>query len=88
MFRPLSFPEPYASFKDIFCLRLTRTVNGYRRISLFKEQIEVPNVLPYDEVQVHLIPHTDNHTVEIRIWCNDRLAHSVSYPLQKLHVHF
>lgn len=88
LFRPLSFPEPYASFKDIFCLRLTRTVNGYRRISLFKEQIEVPNVLPYDEVQVHLIPHTDNHTVEIRIWCNDRLAHSVSYPLQKLHVHF
>ena len=34
LFRPFALPKPYASTKDIFCLREKRMVNGYRRISL------------------------------------------------------
>jgi hypothetical protein len=44
LFRPFSLPNPYTSPKDVFCLRETRMVNGYRRISLFNHKIEVPNV--------------------------------------------
>src|SRR3972149_1262592 len=35
LFRPFSLPKPYTSSKDIFCLRVMRTLNGYHRISLF-----------------------------------------------------
>ena len=38
LFRPFSLPKPYTSPKDVFCLRETRVVNGYRRVSLFNIQ--------------------------------------------------
>ena len=34
LFRPFVVPEPYTSPKDVFCLRQTRVVKGYRRFSL------------------------------------------------------
>jgi len=33
LFRPLALPKPYTSPKQVFCLRETRRVDGYRRIS-------------------------------------------------------
>jgi len=56
LFRPFSIPKPYTSAKDIFCLRETRTVNAYRRISLFNREIEVPQVPLREDVELHLIP--------------------------------
>jgi len=44
-FRPFSLPKPYTSPKDIFCLREARILNGYRRISLFNHEIEIPMFL-------------------------------------------
>ncbi len=35
LFRPFYLPQLHTSLKDISCLREQRTVNGYRRISLF-----------------------------------------------------
>lgn len=87
LFRPLSLPAPYSSPRDIFCLRLTRTVNGYRRISLSKQQIEVPSVLPYDEVEVHLVPDPAKGAMELRIWHQDQLVLTVSYPIDHFTVH-
>jgi len=52
LFRPFSLPKPYTSPKDVFCLRETRVVNGYRRISLFNHTIEVPNVELHEEVEI------------------------------------
>jgi len=88
LFRPFSPPQPYTSPKDVFCLRLTRTVNGYRRISLFNQQIQVPNVLPHDQVEIHLLPDATKDMVEIRIWCDEHMVHTVTYPMQNLAVHF
>lgn len=34
LFRPFVLPKPFSSPKDIFCLRHTRTADGYRKISL------------------------------------------------------
>jgi len=53
LFRPFVFPKPYISARDVFCLREKRTVKGYQRISLFKHEIEVPNVPLRKEVGVH-----------------------------------
>jgi transposase len=88
LFRPFSLPEPYTSPKDVFCLRETRVVNGYRRISLFNHTIEVPNVELYEEVEIHLVPDTAKQIMEIRIWWNANMVHAVALPLEGFSVHF
>ena len=87
LFRPFSLPKPYISPKDVFCLRETRVVNGYRRISLFKHDIEVPNAPLREEVDIHLIPDSSKQVMEIRIWSHKVMVHSVSYPLKNFPVH-
>ena len=88
LFRPFSLPKPYTSSKDIFCLRETRMVNGYRRISLFNHKIEVPNVPLREYVEIHLVPDITMDVMDTRIWWNNRMVHSVSYPLKGFRVHF
>jgi hypothetical protein len=88
LFRPFAPPKPYTTAEDVFCLRETRRVNGYRRISLFKHDIEVPNVPLYEEVDIHLIPDVSRQVMDIRIWWNDHMVHSVTYSLQEFHVQF
>jgi hypothetical protein len=87
LFRPLSLPKPYTCLEDVFCLRETRQVNGYRRISLFKHDIKVPNVPLYENVEVHLIPDIPKQTMDIRIWWNDKRVHSVIYLLPSFRAH-
>ena len=89
LFRPLVVPKPYTSLKDVFCLREKRMVNGYRRISLFNHEVEVPNAPLREEVEVHLVPDLASQALEIRIWSNKQMVHSVSYPLRDFpRVHF
>lgn len=87
LFRPFSLTHPYTSAKDVFCLRETRTVNSRRRISLCAHVIEVPNVPLYESVDVHLIPNPTKQLMEIRIWWNDQMVHSVALPLDGFAVH-
>ncbi len=89
LFRPFALPKPYTSTKDVFCLREKRTVNGYRKISLSNHEIEVPNVPLREQVEVHLIPDAGRGALQIRIWWDNRMVHSVAYPLKEfLRVHF
>ena len=89
LFRPFALPKPYTSTKDVFCLREKRMVNGYRRISLFNHEIVAPNVPLREDVEVHLIPDIQREAVEVRIWSENRLVHSVVYPLKEFpRVHF
>jgi hypothetical protein len=87
LFRPFSLPKPYTSPKDVFCLRETRVVNGYRRISLFNHTIEVPKVDLYDEVEIHLVPNAAKQVMEARIWWKDKMVHSLALPLDGFGVH-
>ncbi|MBI2934577.1 MAG: hypothetical protein HYY29_03295 [Chloroflexi bacterium] len=89
LFRPLAPPKPYASQKDVFCLRETRMVNGYRRITLFNHEIEVPKVPLREYVELHLIPDLARQALEIRIWWDNHMVHSLTFPLSQLpRVHF
>lgn len=83
LFRPFVLPEPYISTKDVFCLREKRRVDGYRKISFLNHQIEVPNVPLREEVDIHLLPNTEKDILEVRIWWNNRMVHSVVYPLKE-----
>lgn len=88
LFRPFSLPKPFTSLKDVFCLRITRTLNGYRKISLYGLEIDIPGVPVREDVDIHLIPlFTDQ--VEVRIWFEKRMVHSITLPASKLRgVHF
>ena len=88
LFRKFTIPKPYRSPKDVFCFRTSRMVNAYRRISLFKHQIEVPNVPLREYVDVHLSPDEIRQLMYIRIWWHDKLVHSFSLPLSGFRVHF
>lgn len=88
LFRRFALPLPYSSAKDIFCLRDTRTVNGYCRISLFNHQIDLPQVPLYEDVELHLIPDPAKQLLEVRIWWNEKMVQSVNLPLADSRVHF
>jgi hypothetical protein len=87
LFRPFVLPKPYSSTKDVFCLRITRVVDGYRRISFANHEIEVPKVPLREDVELHLIPDTAKQAMEIRIWWDKKMVHSVSYPLIGFRLH-
>jgi len=89
LFRPFSLPQPYTSTKDVFCLRETRAVNAYRRISLYNHDIHLPQVPIGEEVEVHFIPDLTKATVEVRIWWNNQTVQRVVFPLTAFpRVHF
>jgi len=81
LFRPFALPSPYKSVKDVFCLRQTRTLDGYRRISLDRHSIEVPKVEVREDVELHLVPDFSKNLLEVRIWFKDKMVHSVNLPL-------
>jgi transposase len=87
LFRPFSLPKPYSSPKDVFCLRTTRVVDGYRRISVSNHEIKVSKVPLREDVELHLVPDTLKEAMEIRLWRNKDMVHSVSYPLKEFRLH-
>jgi hypothetical protein len=89
LFRPFFVPKPFKSPKDVFCLKETRIVNPYRRLSFYKQEIPLKHIAPGEEVDLHLVPHLARETVEIRIWWKETMIQSVNYPFKAFpRVHF
>jgi hypothetical protein len=88
LFRPFALPKPYTSSKDVFCLRGTRLVDGYRKISLFGQFIEVPYAPLREYVDVHLLPDLSRNALEVRIWWQQKMVRSVHVPFPKNWGHF
>ena len=90
LFRPFALPKPYASIKDIFCLRHKRIADGYRKISISGHSVQIPGIEPREEVELHFVPDVANNLVEIRFWAHAQLVHSANLPLSALQnaVHF
>lgn len=74
LFREFKVESPFQSAKDIFCLRATRTVNSYRKISLKGCEIKVPGVLPRQDVELRIIPDFKSGLAEIRFWHKGRFT--------------
>ena len=72
LFRPFRIKPPFKSVKDIFCLRLKRTVNAYRKISLHTLELKLNSVNPDDVVNLRLYP-LNAATTELRCWRKDFL---------------
>jgi len=72
LFRAFQIKPPYQSVKDIFCLRMDRTINPYRRISINNLQLKVNHATPGKTVNLRIYPSTIEVS-EIRFWCEDKL---------------
>ncbi len=72
LFREFKIKPPYQSVKDIFCLRINRTIDTYRRISINNLQLKVNNATPREIVTLRIHP-MDNGISEVRFWCNNKL---------------
>jgi hypothetical protein len=81
LFRPFTVPKPFSSPKDVFCLRHTRTADGYRKISIGGYALQIPGIEPRDDVDVHLVPEPSKNLVEIRIWNAGKLVHTLHLPI-------
>jgi len=72
LFREFSIKPPFQSVKDIFCLRMKRTIDSYRRISINNLHLKVNHATPRKEVNLRIYP-LDKDVAEIRFWCEDKL---------------
>jgi transposase len=82
-FRPFSLPKPYTSPKDVFCLHESRIVDGYGRISLYNIDIKIPHAPLHEDVELHLVPDLPKNALEVRIWFQAKMYHSLTIPLEK-----
>jgi transposase len=68
LFRDFTVPAPFQSSKDVFCLRITRTVDAYRTVSVNNLKLKVSGVMPRHEVELRCIPDQDTGLTEVRCW--------------------
>jgi hypothetical protein len=86
LFREFKIPPPFQSAKDVFCLRMDRTVDPYRRVSINHLQFKV-HADPRNRVNLRIYPLNDQ-LFEIRFWSEGKLidAHKVkTFDLEGVH---
>lgn len=74
LFREFTIPSPYTSIKDIFCLKVKRTVDAYHKISLDKLTFKVHKAPLRKEVELRITLDENTGLAEIRIWYKDILT--------------
>jgi len=72
LFREFKVPYPYQSVKDVFCLRTTRVIDAYRKISLNGLPLQIKNTTPRETVTLRIYP-INKMVSEVRFWCQNKL---------------
>lgn len=71
LFVQLKISKPNQTIDDIFCLRMERVVDSYRKIYLEGFEIKVPNGIPRQTVDLRIAPHSKKGLLKIRFWQKD-----------------
>lgn len=71
LFRKFTVKPPFQSPKDIFCFRLNRVVDPYRKITIKKLQFKVKGH-PRTQINIRIYPLGDSLS-ELRFWFKDTL---------------
>jgi len=53
---------------DIFCLKIRRMVDNYRKVSVGGFELRVPNGNPKETVELRMTPDAKNELVKVRFW--------------------
>jgi len=74
LFRDFTVFPPYQSVKDIFCLRATRKVDPYHKVSFNNLKFRVHKAPLRKEVELRIAPNLKTGIAEVRIWYEDTLT--------------
>ena len=74
LFRKCQIRKPYETMEDIFCYRIKRVVDSYRKVSWNGLKFSLSGVSPHDEVELRISFDLTNRLANIRFWCRDRLV--------------
>jgi hypothetical protein len=67
-FKEFTISPPFKSTKDIFCLRVDRIVNSYRRVSINNLELKVPSAPLHERIQLRISPDKESGLSEVRFW--------------------
>ena len=86
LFREFTIRPPFLSSKDIFCLRVDRMVDSYRKVSINNLELKVPGAPLHDlsacvhaqaeKIQLRIIPDKESGLSEVRFWHEDKFLGS------------
>jgi len=71
LFKEFTISPPFKSTKDIFCLRVERMVNPYRKISINNLELKVPGAPLHERIQLRIVPDRKSGVSEVRFWHED-----------------
>jgi len=71
LFKPFMLNKINQTIDDVFCLRLQRTVDSYRKVSVDGFELRVPNGMPRQSVDLKVAPAAENGLVKVRFWQSD-----------------
>ena len=66
LFREFRIRPPFLSSKDIFCLRVERMVNPYRKISINNLELRVLGAPLHEKIQLRIVPDKESGVSEVR----------------------
>lgn len=72
LFRTFTLPPPLRSVKDLFCFRLQRFVDAYRRVSVHGLTLKVNHVSPGERLTLRIYP-VNPDVSEVRFWNDTQL---------------
>lgn len=67
LFRKFEIPKPYKSVKDVFCFRISRTTDGYRKVGINNIMFKVNGANPREKLNLRIYP-TGKLYSEVRFW--------------------
>jgi hypothetical protein len=73
LFREFKLPPPFKSPKDLFCLRLHRTTDAYRKVAINNIPVKVNGVDPHEALTIRVYPLSPAVS-ELRFWHEKRLV--------------
>ena len=71
LFREFTIRPPFLSSKDIFCLRVERMINPYRKVCINNLELKVPGAPLHEKIQLRIIPDKESGISEVRFWYRD-----------------
>ncbi len=84
LFKPFSLTISNQTVDDVFCLKASRVVDSYRKISFEGLELRVPNGTPRQTVDLKITPDEENGLAKIRYWENDNFLGEHLEKLEKL----
>jgi len=68
LFKTFKLNSSGQTIDDIFCLRMQRVVDSYRKISVNGFELRVPNGTPRQTVDLKIVPDIEKGLIKIRFW--------------------